>query len=114
MLTGHFTQPGNILLLLHFQLKENNVSQLQFYYSGHDSLNEAVASIAPTIIQRCGRERDLGTLFFFFSHSLYYFISSIFLCRAMGPPYLNLGYHSFNSCTISDWPEKREESHNRF
>lgn len=31
------------------------------------------------IIQRCGRERDLGTVFFFFfSHSLYYFISSTF------------------------------------
>lgn len=112
MVTGHLTQPGNILLLLLFQLKENNVRQLQFYYCGHDSLNEAVASIAPTNHTTLRtRERPRYP---FFSHSLYYFISSIFLCRAMGPPYLNLGYHSFNSCTISDWPEKREESHNSF
>ena len=48
MVTEHLTQPGNILLLLHFQLKENNVSQLQFYYCGHNSLNEAMASVAPT------------------------------------------------------------------
>ena len=79
MVTGHLTQPGNILLLLHFQLKENNVRQLQFYYCGHDSLTEAVASIAPTIIQRCGRERDLGTLFFFFLIR-FIILSVVFFC----------------------------------
>ena len=77
MVTGHLTQPGNILLLLHFQLKENNVSQLHFYYCCHDSLNEAVASIAPTIIQRCGRE--MYPFLFFFSYALLFYQKYFFV-----------------------------------
>jgi len=79
MVRGHLTQPGNILLLLHFQLKENNVRQLQFCYCGHDSLNEAVGSIAPTNHTTL-RSRERPRYRFLFFLTRFSILSLVFFC----------------------------------